>query len=105
MSDHPVRKKYYITRHINDLKDMLAQSVEMFGKNPAFLQKLEKGGKYAEINYKTFFANVNSLGTKLLSLGLKGQKIAIIGSNCYHFVLAYYAVVNGVGVAVPLTKN
>ncbi len=98
-------EKYYVTRKITDLKDMLNQSVSLYGKNPAFLQKVEKGGDYKEISYLKFMSDVNSLGTRLLDKGLKGQKIAIIGSNCYHFVLAYYAVVCGAGVAVPLDKE
>lgn len=98
-------KKTYMTRNITDLKDMLNQSVSLFGKNPAFLQKVEKAGDYKEINYLKFMSDMNSLGTKLLDMGLKDQKIAIIGPNCYHFVLAYYAIVCGVGVAVPLDKE
>ena len=99
------RKKYYMTREITDLKDMLRQSVALYGKNPAFLQKIKKGGDYKEINYLKFLNDINSLGTRLLDMGLKDQKIAIIGPNCYHFVLAYYAIVCGVGVAVPLDKE
>jgi len=106
MNDNPkTEEKYYITRDITDLKDMLNQSAELFGSNPAFLQKIEKGGTYKSISYNRFVDDVNSLGTKLLSMGLKDQKIAIIGSNCYHFVLAYYATVCGVGVAVPIDKE
>lgn len=97
--------KEYLTRNVTDLKDMLNQSVSLYGKNPAFLQKVEKAGDYKEINYLKFMSDMNSLGTKLLDMGLKGQNIAIIGPNCYHFVLAYYAIVCGVGVAVPLDKE
>ena len=106
MTDNSTNKqKYYMTRNITDLKDMLNQSVSMYGKNPAFLQKLEKGGAFKEISYLKFMNDINSLGTRLLDMGLKDQKIAIIGANCYHFVLAYYAIVCGVGIAVPLDKE
>ena len=48
---------------------------------------------------------MDALGTKLCSLGLKGEKIAVIGENCYSWIVAYFATVNGTGVVVPLDKE
>ena len=43
-------KKYknvlYKTRYINDLRDMIYSSAEIFGSKPAFLVKDVPGGKY-----------------------------------------------------------
>jgi len=99
------KDRLYPVEDICDLKEMLNNCKEKFGKNPAFLQKEKKGGKYKEINYITFKDDVDALGSKLVDMGLLGEKIAIIGENCYPWMVAYFAVVNGAGIVVPLDKE
>ncbi len=96
---------YYEVRHVESLKDFINQSASLYGGNTAFLVKDEKGGEYREITYKQFKDDIDALGTKLLDMGLKDSKIAIIGENCYQWMVAYYAVVNGTGIVVPLDKE
>jgi len=92
-------------REITSLKDMLDGSARLYSERPAFLVKKEKGGKYHQITYAQFKNDVDALGTKLLSMGLKDAKIAVIGENCYEWIVSYYAVINGTGVVVPLDKE
>jgi long-chain acyl-CoA synthetase len=94
-----------IEEEIISLKHMLKNSAEKFANRPAFLVKKEKGGDYEQIKYKQLKNDVDALGTALINLGLAGSKIAIIGENCYQWISAYLAVVNGVGVVVPLDKE
>ncbi len=96
---------FYETRPITSIKDLLDSSTELYGERPAFLVKKEKGGEYHEINYKLLKHDVDALGTKLIEMGLEGSKIAVIGENCYEWMVTYLAVVNGVGVVVPLDKE
>lgn len=97
--------QYHQVREISTLKQMLSESAEMFAERPAFLIKKEKGAPYSEIKYKQLKHDVDALGTTLLQMGLEGQKIAVIGENCYEWVVAYYAAANGTGVVVPLDKE
>lgn len=97
--------KYYEVRDVKSLKELIDQSANLYGGNTAFLVKDEKGGEYREITYKKFKEDIDALGTKLLEMGLKDSKIAIIGENCYQWMVAYYAVVNGTGIVVPLDKE
>lgn len=97
--------RYHEVREISTLKEMLDQSAELYGKRPAFLVKKEKGAPYSEITYRQLKHDVDALGTMLLEMGLAGQKIAIIGENCYEWVVTYYATINGTGVVVPLDKE
>lgn len=97
--------QYYSVRNITSLKEMLDSSVDLYRKNTAFLIKKEKGGEYCRICYEQLKNDVEALGTKLLDMGLLGKRIAIIGENCYEWIVAYLAVVNGVGVVVPLDKE
>lgn len=95
----------YPVREIATLKELLATSVELYRDNPAFLIKKERGGAYHSITYGQLARDVDALGTRLLDLGLGGAKIAIIGENCYEWIVTYLAVINGVGVVVPLDKE
>lgn len=103
--ENKLKEKYHQVREITSLKDMLNSSVQLYADNPAFLIKKEKGGEYFRINYAQVKNDVDALGTKLISMGLKDAKIAVIGENCYEWVAAYFAVVNGAGVVVPLDKE
>ena len=97
--------KYHKIRNITSIKELLNTSTDLYYDNPAFLVKKERGGEYREIRYSQLKHDVEALGTKLMNMGLTGSKIAIIGENCYEWIVTYLAVVNGAGIAVPLDKE
>lgn len=99
-----MNKRLYSVRPINDLKDMLAQSVSLFGNRTAYKIKTENGG-YQEITYSAFNKDITAFGTSLLDLELQGKSIAIFGENRYEWCVAYLSIVNGVGTAVPIDKE
>ena len=89
---------------VTDLKDMLNKTRELYGNKPGYKIKIGKG------QYKTYTHNeirdmINYLGTALLSLGLKGKRIGVIGENRYEWELAYLSIVCGVGIVVPMDKS
>ena len=94
----------YKTRKFENFRDLLLQSVTLYGHGPAFNVKNEVG-QIRSISYKRFYSHVLSLGTSLLELGLDGKKIAVAGANSYKWCLSYMAVVCGAGVAVPTDKE
>ena len=83
---------------------MINQSAQEFGDKPAFKYKTETQGQFDAITYKQFLDEINSLGTKLIDMGLKGKRIAVISENRYEWCLAYMATVCGTGIVVPLDK-
>ena len=87
-----------------DLKDMLKQSGEAYGKRPAYIFKTEQKGKFRTITHEEFRNEINALGTALIQTGLKGKRIAVISENRYEWQLAYLAIVTGTGIVVPLDK-
>lgn len=97
--------QYHPIREVKHLKEMIHNSASLYPNHPAFLVKREKAGPYHQIKYKQLQHDIDALGTKLLSMGLADARIAIIGENCYQWVVAYYATVNGTGIAVPLDKE
>ena len=83
---------------------MLIKSGEKFGDKPAYILKTEETGKFKEITHKEVREEINNLGTKLINMGLKNKRIAVISENRYEWGIAYLATVAGTGVIVPLDK-
>lgn len=102
-------KKYkdtlYQMRYISDLRDLVHSSAEMFAEQPAFKEKEDPKGEFKSISYKQFKEDIDSFGTKLVEMGLKGKRVALIGENSYRWVVTYLAVANGTGIVVPLDKE
>ncbi|NLD19385.1 MAG: AMP-binding protein [Clostridiales bacterium] len=105
MNSKKYRDVYYRMRYINDLRDLVYSSAEMFGEDPAFLVKDIPGGEYRPIKFSQFKEDIDCLGTKLTEMGLKDKKVALIGENSYEWVVSYLAVTNGTGIIVPLDKE
>ncbi len=97
-------KTFYDVREIKDLRDLLAQSVELYGNRPAFEVKNKKGDHY-EITYNRYQKEIKAVGTALVDMGLSGEKIAVSGDNSYEWCLSYMSTVTGVGVIVPIDKE
>jgi len=95
----------YEVRPIRDLKDMVNSSVALYADRNAYLIKKAPGGPYIPVTFSQFKTDIDELGTALMDLGLTGKKIAVIGENRYEWVVTYFAVVNGVGVIVPLDRE
>ena len=99
-----MRKPIHKFTKYSDLKEMLQESGEKFGDRPAYIFKTEKKDKFMEITHKEFRDEINNLGTKLIDMGLKDKRIAVISENRYEWAVDYLAVATGVGVIVPLDK-
>lgn len=89
---------------ITDLKDMLKKTGEIYGNKPAYKLRIAEN-EYKIITHKEVREMINALGTALISLGLKGKRIAIIGENRYEWEIAYLSVVCGTGIVVPLDRS
>ena len=87
-----------------NLKEMIQKSGELYGKRPAYMFRTEQKGVYKTISHEEFRKDVDSLGTALIQMGLKGKRIALIGENRYEWGVSYLSVVNGTGIIVPLDK-
>lgn len=98
---------------IRDLKEMLKETEKNFGENEAYKLKVKKesnnvsnkDNEYKVYTYKEVIKMINALGTALISLGLKGKRIAVIGENRFEWEIAYLSIVCGTGVVVPLDKS
>lgn len=102
-------KKYknaiYPTRLVTDCKDMLESSARIYADRTAYMYKPVPGGQYKSVSYVQFKEDVDAMGTALISLGLKGKHIGVIGETRYEWMVGDLAVLNGTGVVVPLDKE
>lgn len=88
-----------------DLKEIMDFVADKYGKNTAFIYKTPDRKNKVEITYRKFRDDMDSIGAYLISKGLKGKRIVVIGPNSYAWLAAYYGIVINVGVVVPLDKG
>lgn len=105
MNSSKYKDALYEVRPIRDLKEMVDTSASLYSKRAAYLTKEVLGGEYKPIYYPQLKEDVDALGTQFLRMGLKNQKIAVIGENSYPWVVTYFAATNGTGVIVPLDRE
>lgn len=104
-----MKKNVENVRNIKDFKDLINQSVELYGDKTVFKFKkrmYEKDEKieFNTMTYKEFKYEIDCFGTALNSLGLKKERVALITKNRYEWNVVYYAVTIGEKVIVPLDK-
>lgn len=96
-------------RAINNFKDLINQSAELFADKPAFKfkKRMYKKGEEVEfytMSYKEFKEEIDNFGTALNSLGLQNEKIALLAKNRYEWNTVYFAVTIGDKTIVPIDK-
>ena len=94
----------YDVREFYNFRELLTQSMALYGSSPAFKVK-NAVGQITDVSYDQYHDDVFSLGTALLSLGLKDCKVAVAGASSYKWCMSYMAVVCGAGVVVPTDKE
>lgn len=97
-------KKYYQADRLRDLRELILHGGKLYGDRTAF-RDLDSQGEIHDYSYNQLIKDVDSLGTKLLDMGLKGKHFALVGESSYSYVVSYLAVACGLGVIVPLDKE
>lgn len=98
-------KPLYEVTHIDNFRDIIKNRMKLCPDHPAFLQKMEKGGKYETIMPEKYDHDIDSLGTEFLSMLPMGCRIAILSETRYEWFVTYLATTNGTGCVVPLDKE
>ena len=97
-------KRLYKTIEIENLKDMLNKTKDIYSNKPAYKIKIEEN-KYQIYTHEQVREMIDSLGTSLIDMGLKDKRIAVIGENRYEWEIAYLSIVCGTGIVVPIDKS
>ena len=100
------KMKEFEAKHLKNLKELIEESAKKYKDKVAFMIKnKDKNDEIENITYDEFKKDIDGLGTEFLNMGLKGKRVAILANNCYEWVVSYLAVMNGVGIVVPLDKG
>ena len=86
-----------------DFKDLLNIQAQKFPNKAAFC--FMKDGRDVEVTRREFRDQVNWLGTAMCSLGLREKHIAVLGDNCYPWLLTFFTVLASDNVVVPVDKE
>lgn len=89
---------------IRDLKDMLIQKKEQKPDDIAFTYSKGRN-QIVKKTYREFHDDVNALGTWMHKQDLQGKHIAVLSENSYEWLVCFFAIVCGGGVAVPIDKE
>lgn len=85
------------------LRDIIDRGLDIYGDRICMVEKNKD--QILQHTLPELHEKVYALGTALVSMGLKGKHIAIVGENSFNWVVAFLAVSCGVGVAVPIDKE
>ena len=98
------QQKYNKVRDVKNIKQLVNDSCRIYKDRIAYYVK-NGTTEYTTIKYEQVKNDMDALGTALIKLGLKGERIAVIGENRYEWAISYLAVINGTGIIVPLDKQ
>lgn len=101
-----MNKQYdlYEVPKIQDIKDMMCQKKDKMPEKTAFAYTKGKNQIITK-SYKEFYEDVTAVGTWLYKQNLGEKHIAVIGENSYEWLVCFFAIVCGGGVAVPMDKE
>lgn len=102
-----MNNRLYECKDYQDLREIILDVADRYSENVAFTvkEKTKQGTVLKDIKYCEFSKQINYIGTALIDMGYKDKRIAVIGKNSYEWVVAYYGVINGTGIVVPLDKG
>ena len=89
---------------ISDLHYLLGYSVSKYADRPAVRERAADGG-IVEYSYPQMQEDIHALAENIIRSGNGGKKTVIIGDNCYHWIVCFWAVILGGGVAIPFDRE
>lgn len=99
------KKEIKIIPKMNNYREMIEYVNKNYKDNIAYKYKKNTDDEtYVEKKYSQVVKDIKALATALLSLGLKGKRVALIGDNRYEWCISYLAVTTGGMVIAPLDK-
>lgn len=99
-----IHQKTTPLRKEKNLRTMLLHARDSYGGRDMLRIRTE-GRQVKGIGHETFMRDMNAMGNAFLGMGLGGKKIAVIGPTSYEWLVSYFAVVCGAGIAVPIDKE
>ncbi|MCR5825409.1 MAG: AMP-binding protein [Oscillospiraceae bacterium] len=87
----------------HDLPELLDVAMARYGNRPVFRTKRRSGER--RVSYAQLNAEVRKLSACLQRTIGSGRHVAVLGENCYEWILTYFAVVCSGNVIVPIDRE
>lgn len=87
-----------------DIREMLDHAASTYGDTVLY-RYFKKGTELGELTYKKMREQVDCLGTAIAARGLRTSTVAILSESRPEWMLSFFAIVCGGGVAVPMDKE
>ena len=81
-------KKFYKEKHFSNYREIINYSAGHFKDRAAFKIK-RPDDSYLHISYRELENRYYTLCGIFLDMGLRHKRIAVVGGNCFEWVLAY----------------
>ena len=82
---------------------MLDKTRDRFQADVAY--KIKENNEYKTVTHKEVRDKVQFLSAKIIDMGFKGQKIAVMGDNSMNWEIAYLAICYSGAIVVPIDKE
>lgn len=93
-------------REFESVRALIEEVPELYGDKPAFSYRTKHSDATSvKKSYIELRDDVRALATELISRGLAGKHICVIGKLSYEWVLVYYATLSIGSVLVPLDRD
>ena len=89
--------------HYRDLREMLENTEKLYSDGIAYNLKFRS--EIVGIKYSKFIEDVKALGSYLLELNMKNNRVAVISKNRYEWAVSYLGVATSDLTVVPLDKS
>lgn len=101
------RERYFEATEFENIKELVYDVAQKYKEKTAFVKKYKnkKEISYENISYTRLLEEINYLGTKFYDLGYQNKRVAIVGRNCYEWVLTHLCNLLGGMVSIPLDKE
>lgn len=90
-------------RDIKRIREMMEVAVKEDGDKLAF--RFKKGDEIAEVTYKEFYQDTESLYTAIRNLNVGDAHIAVIGNNSYEWLTVYLTMLQSNNILVPVDRE
>ena len=101
-----MKKPIHEKKLYHDIREVVEDIADLYKDKTAYSYRIKPHDK--EVSKKSFIElrdDVRALATELVSRGVSGKHVALVGKLSYHWVLVYYATMAAGGVLVPLDKE
>lgn len=95
----------YKIPYLPDLRGAIKYVAKKYEDRNAFRIPVRGKGDDVYKTFREFYNDIEQFGSYLMKLGLSGARVAILGENCYNWVVSYFAVTNSANTALPLDRE